>query len=96
MKKIISVLLILLLLVALAVPVLAVSGSVSVAPISAMVSKRESISAGELACPVERDPECPVFIAVSISIQAPSRTSPTIILSGLIRREVRISSLIVI
>ena len=54
------------------------------------------ISCGELAWPVDNEPSCPVFIARSISSASAPLHSPTIILSGLIRRAVPIRSLIVI
>ena len=62
------------------------------APCNTMVSKRLNISLVELACPVEREPSCPVFMACSISKASRPRTSPTTIRSGLIRREDLIKS----
>ena len=52
-----------------------------------MVSRRESMSFGEFAWPVESEPSCPVFIACSMSSASAPRTSPTTIRSGRIRRE---------
>ena len=63
------------------------------APIKTMVSSLVNMSRAEFACPVDRLPSCPVFMAVSISIAAASLTSPTIIREGLILRLVLIRSL---
>ena len=60
-----------------------------------MVSILDSMSSVEFACPVDRDPSCPVFIALSISSASAPRTSPTMIRSGLARRLVLIRSRIV-
>ena len=64
-------------------------------PINTIDSRRVIISPEEFACPVERLPSCPVFIAASISMAAASLTSPTITRSGRIRRLDLISSRIV-
>ena len=57
-----------------------------------MVSKRDKASRGLLACAVVNEPSWPVFIACNISSASPERTSPTIILSGRIRRALRTKS----
>ena len=54
--------------------------------ISTMVSSRDKASRGLLAWAVVSEPSWPVFMACSISRASPPRTSPTIILSGRIRR----------
>lgn len=63
-------------------------------PISTIVSSLVSISFGLLACPVDRLPSCPVFIACNISIASGPLTSPTTIRSGRILRLAFIKSLI--
>jgi hypothetical protein len=60
-------------------------------PRSVMVSMRDSMSAGELACPVLM-PLWPVLRLCNMSMLAASRTSPTTILEGRIRSEVLIKS----
>ena len=50
------------------------------------------MSAALFACPVDREPSCPVFIACSMSSASAPRTSPTISLVGRMRRAVRIRS----
>src|SRR5262245_30316875 len=56
------------------------------------VSSRDSASRGEFAWIVVSEPSCPVFIAWSMSSVLGPRTSPTMIRSGRIRRELRTSS----
>lgn len=63
------------------------------APWSTIVSRRLSISAVELACPVDSEPSCPVFMACNISSASAPRTSPTTIRSGRIRSADLIRSL---
>ena len=53
---------------------------------STMVSSRDSESRGLLAWTVVIEPSWPVFMACSMSSAAPSRTSPTTMRSGLMRR----------
>ena len=65
------------------------------APMSAIISSLVNISFPLLACPVERLPSCPVFIACSMSTTSSPLTSPTIILSGRILRLAFSKSLIV-
>ncbi len=62
---------------------------------STIVSTRCRASRGLLACTVEIDPSCPVFIAWSMSSAAASRISPTTIRSGRIRSALRTRSRIV-
>ncbi len=50
------------------------------------------MSRGVLAWPVDIEPSWPVFIAWSMSSASPERTSPTMIRSGRMRRELRTSS----
>ena len=66
-----------------------VRGRSSTSDIIAIVSSRHSRWRQELACAVESDPSCPVFIAWSMSSASPPRTSPTMIRSGRIRRALR-------
>ena len=73
-----------------------IASSGNSAPMSTMVSIRDSISRQEFACPVDSDPSCPLFKACSMSSASAPRISPTIIRSGLIRKLVRIKSRIVI
>ncbi|MNM83227.1 hypothetical protein D3C81_952810 [compost metagenome] len=72
------------------------TGSGNSAPLSTIVSSRLIISAVLLACPVERLPSWPVFIACSMSSASAPRTSPTTIRLGRIRSEDRIKSRTVI
>ena len=55
-------------------------------PVMIMVSKRENVVAMSLAWTVVSDPSCPVVMALIISMASAPRHSPTIILSGRIRR----------
>lgn len=73
-----------------------IASSGNSAPMSTMVSIRDSISRQEFACPVDSDPSCPLFNACSMSSASAPRISPTIIRSGLIRKLVRIKSRMVI
>src|ERR1700734_909605 len=59
-------------------------------------SKRDSASRGVLACSVPIEPSWPVFIACSKSNASGPRTSPTMMRSGRMRRQLRTRSRIVI
>jgi hypothetical protein len=59
-------------------------------------SRRESASRGMLACNVPIEPSWPVFIACNRSNASGPRTSPTMIRSGRMRRQLRTRSRIVI
>ena len=72
------------------------AGSGSSIPIKTIVSNRLNISLQELACPVDKLPSCPVFIACSTSSASAPRHSPTITRFGLMRSAVLIRSRIVI
>ena len=58
-------------------------------PIVIIDSMRDSASRGELACSVPIEPSWPVFIACSRSNASGPRTSPTMMRSGRIRRQLR-------
>ena len=75
---------------------LRIAGSGSSIPIKTIVSNRLNISLQELACPVDKLPSCPVFIACSTSSASAPRHSPTITRVGLMRSAVLIRSRIVI
>ena len=64
----------------------------SMPAMSTIVSRRESESRGLLAWTVVIEPSWPVFIAWSMSRAAPSRTSPTTMRSGRMRRQLRTRS----
>ena len=61
-------------------------------PIVIMDSQRDSASRGLLACSVPIEPSWPVFMACSRSNASGPRTSPTMMRSGRIRRQLRTSS----
>ena len=61
-----------------------------------IVSSLAIISRALFECPVLKLPSCPVFIACSMSIASPPRTSPTTIRLGRIRSEALINSRMVI
>ena len=69
---------------------------ISTSLIEASVSSRDKASYVLLACTVDSDPSWPVFMACSMSRASPPRTSPTMIRSGRIRRELRTRSRMVI
>src|SRR5262249_42648808 len=61
-------------------------------PMVIIDSRRDSASRGLLACSVPIEPSWPVFIACSRSNASGPRTSPTMIRSGRIRRQLRTRS----
>ena len=60
--------------------------------IRTIVSRRDSMSRGLLAWPVDIEPSWPVFMAWSMSSASPERHSPTMMRSGRMRRALRTSS----
>ena len=75
---------------------LRIAGSGRSTPIKTIVSSLEIISWQEFACPVDKLPSCPVFIACNTSRASAPLHSPTIIIDGRIRSAARIKSRIVI
>ena len=69
-----------------------VAAGSSTSLIEASVSSLPSASRAEFACTVATDPSWPVFIAWSMSMVSPPRTSPTMIRSGRMRSALRTSS----